>query len=352
MRRQGHAEPPCRRQLAQRSTVCLHLLFLLFLIAAILPGASYSQTSLGDQRVGTSSGSFLRIGIGARAAAMGGAYVAVCDDITACAWNPAGLTHVTRNELALNYISWPADITYSHACYGMPVKILDGTVAVQFGALSTDLMETTEYHPYGTGREFSFTDWLVGLSVGKRFTDKFSGGFGVKYVREELGVEVGGPVTNAMVMDAGTYYSIGPRNMRLAVALTNFGADLAPSGTYEQRTVSGMAVTAYEGFAPATEFRFGISFEPATREWLKTLVDIELSHPSDNEETFRLGGEAVLMNVLAVRAGHDMNADELKTSLGLGVETDIFSAGASLDYAATLSDYLGTVHRFSLTLRF
>jgi hypothetical protein len=259
--------------------------------------------------------------------------------------------HVLESQVAFNYVSWPADITYSHACYGLPVDMLDGTVALQFGALSTDLMETTEYRPYGTGREFSFTDWLVGISMAKRFTDRFSGGFGIKYVREELGVEVGGPVTNALVMDAGTYYSIGPRNMRLAVALTNFGADMSPGGSFSKRTASGLTEADYQGFAPATEFRFGIALEPVTRDWLRTLVDIELSHPADNEETFRLGGEAVLMEVLAVRAGHDTNADELKTSLGVGAETDLFSVRASLDYAATLSEYLGTVHRISLTIK-
>jgi hypothetical protein len=329
------------------SSVALVILAL----SAVLPGVLYAQTSLGGQRVGTSSGSFLRIGVGARAAAMGGAYVAVCDDITACAWNPAGLVHVIGNELAFNYISWPADINYSHACYGMPVEMLDGTVAFQFGSLSTDLMETTEYHPYGTGRKFSFNDWLAGVSVAKSFTDRFSGGFGVKYVREELGVELGGPVTNSVVMDAGTYYRIGPRNMRLAVALTNFGSDMSPSGSFQRMTSIGLTEADYEGFAPATEFRFGIALEPVERDWLKTLVDIELSHPADNEETFRLGGEAIFLDVLAVRAGHDTNADELKTSLGVGATADVLSVGASFDYAATFSDYLGTVHRFSLTLR-
>jgi hypothetical protein len=349
----GGLEEPSRGNLLSGSVRAFvtGLAVAVLVMAAMVPGAAYAQTSLGDQRVGTSSGSFLRIGVGARAAAMGGAYVAVCDDITACAWNPAGLTHVTGNEVAFNYVSWPADITYSHACYGLPVKMLDGTVALQFGSLSTDLMETTEYHPYGTGREFSFTDWLLGVSVAKRFTDRFSGGIGVKYVREELGVEVGGPITNAIVMDAGTYYSIGPRNMRLAVALTNFGADMSPSGSFQKQTTSGLADADYAGFAPATEFRFGIAVEPVTREWLSILVDIELAHPSDNEETFRLGGEAILMDVLAVRAGHDTNASELKTSLGVGAETNVFSVEASFDYAATFSDYLGTVHRFSLTLR-
>jgi len=33
-------------------------------------------------------------GIGARALAMGGAFVAVCDDATAMVWNPAGLAQL------------------------------------------------------------------------------------------------------------------------------------------------------------------------------------------------------------------------------------------------------------------
>ena len=97
-------------------TTAFGVSLVLLLLVAATPPELHAQTSLGDQRVGTSSGSFLRIGVGARAVAMGGAYVAVCDDITACAWNPAGLVHVTDSQLALNYVSWPADITYSHVC--------------------------------------------------------------------------------------------------------------------------------------------------------------------------------------------------------------------------------------------
>jgi hypothetical protein len=319
-------------------------------VVLLLAPAAVTQTSFGDQRVGTSSGSFLRIGLGARASAMAGAYVAVCDEVTACAWNPAGLMHITGSQLAINHISLPADISYSHACYGMPVAVLDGTVAVQFGILSTELEETSEYHPYGTGRDFSFTDLLLGLAVAKRFTDKFSGGLGVKYVREELGIEVGGPSTTAFVLDAGTYYSIGPRNMRLAVALMNFGPDMAPSGSFEKRTSTGVTASDYEGFAPATEFKFGIALEPVTRPWLDTVIDFELAHPADNSETFRLGGEAVFSQVLAIRAGHDFKADAMQTSLGVGATAGFSSVEAQFDYAATMTEYLGTIHRFSIRL--
>jgi len=309
-----------------------------------------AKTSLGGQRVGTSSGSFLRIGLGARPAAMGGAFVAICDDVTACAWNPAGLVHLQGSQAAVSHISWPADIDYSHACYGIPVRALDGAVAFQFGSLSTDLLESQEYQPYGTGREFTFADWLFGVSVAKRFTDKFSGGIAAKYVREELGVEVGGPTSNSLVLDAGTQYEIGPRNMHLAVALMNFGPDMTPGGSYTKTAKAGDATGKYQGYAPSTEFKFGVAFSPVSTPTLRSVVDVEMCHPADNEETVRIGGEAVVMNTLALRGGHDLNADELKTSFGVGLRTDIFDRGASLDYCATLSQHLGTVHRLSLVI--
>jgi len=322
---------------------------LIALVVAVLPSRSDAKTSLGSQRVGTSSGSFLRIGLGARPASMAGAFVAIADDISACAWNPAGLVHLESGQLALNHISWTADIGYSHACYGMPVKSLDGAVAIQFGSLSTELSETQEYYPYGTGREFTFSDWLLGVSVAKRFTDRFSGGIAAKYVREDLGVEVGGPSTSAVVLDAGTQYEIGPKNMHLAVALMNFGPDMVPGGIYTQTSGSGGSAQ-YEGYAPSTEFKFGVAFSPVTRPWLTSLMDIEMCHPADNAETFRVGGEAVILGTLAVRGGHDFRADELKTSIGMGIATRVLGRNASLDYGATFSRYLGTMHRFSLVV--
>jgi hypothetical protein len=317
------------------------------MLALMLPSLSSAKTSLGSQRVGTSSGSFLRIGLGARPASMGGAFVAIADDIMACAWNPAGLVHMERSELAISYIDWAADIGYSHMAYGMPVQSLDGAVAIQFGSLSADLIETQEYFPYGTGREFTFSDWLFGVSVAKRFTDKFSGGIAAKYVREDLGLEVGGPSTNALVLDAGTQYEIGPKNMHLAVALMNFGTDMTPDGTYK---MSGGATAKYQGYAPATEFKFGVALSPVSRPWLSTVMDAEMVHPADNAETFRIGGEAVILDALAIRAGHDFRADEIKTSFGMGVECRILGRNTRLDYGATLSDYLGTMHRLSLVL--
>ena len=316
-----------------------------FLISSCL------AVGLGDQRIGTASASFLRIGVGARAAAMGGAFTAVCDDVTSVAWNPAGLVLIDKSEIAFSYASWPADIGYSHLSFGTTSRLIDGAIGLQLGVLSTEMMETQEYYPYGTGRNFSFSDWLIGVTVAKRFTDRFSGGVAVKYVREELGVEVGGPTSSAIVLDAGTYYRIGPWNMRLAVALLNFGTQLTPDGTYERENGDETTESGYAGFSPAMEFKFGISMMPFDEPGFRTLFDIELVHPADNAETVRTGLEATISNVLALRAGYDWNANELKTSFGAGLLFEISSHEAGFDYAATLSEYLGTVHRLTLVFK-
>ncbi len=51
------------------------------------------------------AGSFLELGIGARAMAMGGAYVSVADDGSAFYWNPAGVSTLQRPELFGMYAS-------------------------------------------------------------------------------------------------------------------------------------------------------------------------------------------------------------------------------------------------------
>jgi hypothetical protein len=48
------------------------------------------------------NGSDLGIGVGARAIAMGGAFVAIADDASATFWNPAGLTDLQGSQLFLS----------------------------------------------------------------------------------------------------------------------------------------------------------------------------------------------------------------------------------------------------------
>ena len=330
---------------SRRLAACAALLGLL-----ASAGTSRAQTSLGGQRAGTSSATFLRIGVGARAVGMGETFVAVANDPSAIYWNPAGLASLQRREVAFSHVQWPADVTYEHVTLILPSRRLGGSVAMQFGVLGTDIDETSEQQPFGTGRTFSYSDMVAGFAYSRRWTDKLLVGTGVKFVREDLGSEVGGPTTHAVLFDVGSIYYLGLGSVRIATSLTNFGAALRPSGTYVSPFDGSTAQ--YDGFDPPLMFRYGVAFEPIENDTQRLTTAFEMNQPADNELLVKAGGEWLFKNTLALRGGYNFRADALKLSVGAGFNGSFGDFRGALDYAYTDGGPLGAVHRVSLGVRF
>jgi len=321
---------------------------LVLLCAAYAP--AFAQGSLGGQRAGTSSATFLRIGVGARAVGMGETFVAVANDPSAIFWNPAGLASLQRRELAISYVQWPADVNYNHLTMIMPSRRLGGSLALQFGVLGTNIDETSELQPFGTGRTFSYSDMVTGLAYSRRWTDKLLVGVGVKYVHEDLGSEVGGPTTSAFLFDVGSIYYLGLGSVRIATSLTNFGSALRPSGQYV--SPNDGSVLQYDAFDPPLMFRYGVAFEPIENDTQRLTTSFEVNQPADNEQVVKAGAEWLFKNTFALRSGYNFRADAMKFSAGTGFSGDLGSFRGALDYAYTDGGPLGAVHRLSLGVRF
>ncbi len=329
---------------------------LALVAAVVVSRPAHAQLSLGDQRVGTTSAGFLRIGIGARAAALGEAFVAVANDPSAIYWNPAGLASMQRSEVLLSHIDWPANIHYEHAAWVMPVKRLGGSIAVQLGALTTQIDETTELDPFGTGRSFYYSDAVAGIAYARRWTDKLLVGVGGKWVREDLGADVGGPRTNAVLVDIGSIYYLGYGSVRIATSLSNFGSQLKPRqpGSSNGDWVSPITGEhrSLDGFDPPTVFRYGVAFEPIETSDQKLTTALEANQPADKSLSVNAGAEWTWTRRLALRAGYNFNADEFKLSAGAGVFAALGQTQLTIDYAYTQGDFLGAVNRLSLGVRF
>ena len=325
------------------------LLLAAFALAAT-PGAARAQFDLGGQRAGTSSGAFLKIGVGARAVALGESFVAVANDPSAIFWNPAGLASMQRQEIQLSHIDWPADIRYEHATYVLPSRRFGGSFAFQMGVLATELDETTELAPFGTGRSFLYSDVVAGGAYARRWTDKLLVGFGLKYVREDLGSDVGGPVTNSVLVDVGSIYYLGYGSVRIAVSLTNFGPEMTPGGEFVS-PVTG-EVRSYDGFDPPILFRYGLAFEPIENASQRVTTSLEVVQPADNAQRVKAGVEWAWQRRLALRTGYDFNADAMNFAAGAGLLFEFGQRNGSLDYAFTDGGPLGAVNRLSLGVRF
>ncbi len=319
---------------------------ILVLFLLIIGNDSFAQLfpTLGEQRAGISTAQFLKIGVGGRASAMGESFVAVANDASALYWNPAGLTQFSENQIIFSHNKWVVDI--NHDFFGA-VYHLDETnsFGASFTSLSMqDMKVTTEFAPSGTGEYFGFGDIAFALTYSRKMTDQFSFGGTVKYIEETLDkIKMRG-----VMIDLGTFYWTGLGTTRFAVAVTNFGNNLAPDG--EVVLIGKRSKSEWQAFAPPTMFRIGFAFEPYQTTEHTITTSIQLNHPNDNSENVVAGFEYSWEKMFYLRGGYKFNVDEQNFSFGAGVSVPVSIAFITVDYAFTNFVRLGTAHRFSLTL--
>jgi len=182
--------------------------------------------------------------------------------------------------------------------------------------LSTQIDETTSLQPFGTGRNFTYSDVVIGGAYARRWTDKLLVGIGAKYLREDLGSSIGGPTTSSVMFDVGSIYYLGLGSVRIATSLTNFGSELRPGGNYVSPYTG--EVRSYDGFDPPLMFRYGVAFEPLENSQQRLTTSFEVAQPADNQQAIKMGAEWSWKQRLSLRTGYNFNADALKLSAGRG----------------------------------
>jgi len=317
-------------------------------------------------KVGMAGLPFLKIGVG-RSTGMGGAFVAIADDASAAYWNPAGLALLNNRSVIVNHIDWISDINHEFLCGVVPTKA--GNIGVAVTALSLGKFEETTIDQYqGTGSTFTGTDLAFGVSYARMFTDKLAFGLTAKALSEKIW----NVVTTGIAFDFGVHYNTGWRNLRLGMAIANFGPDLHYSGnqlnfTYEpdwewpwtREPIPATYLT--ETFPLPVLFRFGIGYDVFSDDNNKLTGAIDLNHFNDVNEKVNVGLEYRIEGFY-LRAGYTFNAD-VQYATDIGWSTGIsFGAGVrvkpvsalvlALDYGYLNLGRLGMSHRLSLGLEF
>ncbi len=100
---------------------------------------------------------FMKIGVGARALGMGGAFVALADDASASYWNPAGLARLDRAELLFMHAEQLGDLAnHDYFTFAQPIQG-SSRQAVGIGLIRLgigDIKETRDHYldSNGNGR--------------------------------------------------------------------------------------------------------------------------------------------------------------------------------------------------------
>lgn len=329
-------------------------LFILIAYCFFFGAIAYAQE-------GSAIGQFLKIPVDARSAAMGEASVAVVSDASAMYWNPAGLARLDNLSLMFTHTFWFADINHDFIAFALPFE--ENTIGLSITSVNVgDIEITTLEQPNGTGTFYTASDLSIGFTFARKMTDKLTAGITVKYVREQIVNEV----ATGIAFDLGTSLDIAGGGLKLAMALSNFGAGMQMEG--EDIVVPyypGPASTPIKAYLETlewpmpTNFRIGLSFQLIGNksfvfhsEESQFILAVDGNHPVDAKERINLGGEYSFNNWIFLRAGYKFRYDEQTTSFGGGVRVPLASSLVVFDYA--LSDYglLDFIHRITVQFQF
>ncbi len=313
-------------------------------------------------RRGTTAAAMLEIGVGSRAVALGGAFVATADDPSALYWNPAGIIQMKTFSMQATRTEWFVGTSFNAVDLVVPLPTYSSALGFHLAVL--DYGENpvrTVFRPEGTGENYSALDFVAGLYWALAITDRVSVGLGIKYFHESIWHLSG----SAVAGDLSILFKTPLQGLRLGGALSNLGPEIGLSGR-DLTTIAdvdgrrdkyfnnnNVAINyATQTFALPMLFRFGVAYEQKLSEKSSFIFAGNVNHPSNDVETLDLGFEARVYNMVFIRAGYRSlfsNAAADGLTFGGGINYKVLgSASITVDYAWADWGILSNVNRFTV----
>lgn len=289
------------------------------------------------------AGEFLSIGVGGRPQGMGGAFVALVNDVTSGYWNPALLSKIDYPQFSLMHDErFGSLVNYDYGAVGLPFG-KDASIGLSVIRMGIDDIADTR-NAYVDGRidpnlvtRFSTTDYAFYLTYAKKHTDDFSYGANLKVIRRNIAEESAW----GLGFDIGVSYNIDNKIF--------FGANLQDITT----TYLSWSTGKKEVITPTAKLgsAYKIPFFDGT---LTPAMDVDVRFENRRESAnanigpvsfdMHAGIEYTFRDLFSLRTGYN---DIGNLTLGAGVKLPKLN----IDYSFAKFDGdadLGNTHRISL----
>ena len=265
---------------------------------------------------GTGAFSAFKNGLGARALAMGGAFVAVADDATAVKWNPAGLAQV--NDTRLSGMSTDLfGLGITHQFVGATTMFADLGIGLSWERASVDSQEVDAGGD--PGDSFTWTEQAILGTLAANIMDIGLAGANVKYYMASSGL---GETADGFGFDLGLLVDLGEMFV-IGVTACDLGGSKIAWNTGTENTVSAL-------------YKAGVAMK-LVDDMLILAADMDFD--GTNLGDAHIGMEFKVIEELALRGGVVL-ANEFQDyyfAVGAGISV----AGLSVDAAYLLDETLG-----------
>lgn len=297
------------------------------LILCIAISMASAYTVAYADGAGTTGAAFTKIELAARPVAMGGAFVAVPNDVSALQWNPAMLTTLHTSTLLLGHNEWMAGVRIEYLGWGTTFDNVGIGVSVEH--LYYDDVVERDISGNKTGQVFGGNSQVVHLGMGMRY-ESLAYGVTVKALRQSLYKE--NSITYAG--DVGVAVLVASSAV-LGISVLNIVGN--NEKIYEQE------------FPLPMQYKIGGSMLLKTGTTLSAEID---RYVQEKRVDARIGLESYILSFFALRAGYifteSPSIERIPFSAGFGINVGTLQ----FDYAYLPMGLFGDTHRASLTMRF
>lgn len=305
------------------NTKAMTLLALAGLVAVLAPA-----TVVGSP--GEAGLLSLRMGIGAREAAMGETGVASSTGAAAVFWNPANNVFAEfETGLVLQHYRYLS--LFNHESAAVAQRVGKGVLGFLFTGLYSDSIDRYGAEPVGVAEgTFSPYDVAFGVSYAHPLGDSFAAGINAKFIYEKIDIHS----DTGFAFDFFLTHRAVVDGLVFAASATNLG--------------SKMNLNA-EPFKLPSAFRLGVGWTPVG-EFFREKVTFagDVVFPNDTNEKAHLGGEWRILPEFALRLGTRINYTNQGLTAGAGFRAGVL--GVDYAYEESTVDGFSDGHKFTLNL--
>ncbi|MFZ9760460.1 MAG: PorV/PorQ family protein [Candidatus Kapaibacteriota bacterium] len=336
-------------------------------LPSLMAEDNVSGSSGGEfKKVGAAGAQFLKIGVGARANGMAGAYSALANDVTAMYWNPAGIADINGIAANISYTQWFAGFSHNFAGLVLPVgdSYRFGISLTSFS--SGEIPITTLEKAEGTGASYSISDFALGASFAGYITNEFAFGMTFKYIQNSF-ASLG---ANGVAFDVGTVYKTDFKDTRLSFSISNLGGKQAYAGAdlnRQGKLINELSASPLDQQLLTNPFNLPLIFRAGASTDVTAIIqgvdklDADADHRliaamefetlSDTPEMFTIGAEYTWNNILSIRGGYKLGHDSFTFAGGVGFKYVGEGFDGQIDYSVNPVQNIGLVNRLSIGMR-
>ncbi len=329
---------------------------------SILALATVSMAG-SERRMGTAGAQELRIPIGSRGTALGGAIGADVYGTEAIFYNPAGVAMVPGTEVMFSHLNYFADMDLNYIALTTEIEDF-GSIGFSAKILSVgEIKKTTWDAPDGTGEIYSPSMSVIGITYSKILTDRVTFGVTGKFINESIDLVS----AKGWAADFGVNYDTKWNGLRLGFVIMNIGPEMSFTG--EGLNFSVQATGTYPQISPAKTFsaesakfelpswiQFSAAWDAYNMEMHRTTFFGTYQSNNFSKDLYRGGFEYAYNERYFLRGGYTLDQDQIDHLYGLtfggGLVVNFGETEVAFEYSWNQTEFFDNNQYFTGTINF